>query len=549
MEGENSKTFTELSQEVAEKFLHTIVFVDDQAGFIEQEQPKKLDEKPGRGGGQGKDAQESSNERNTHELDAKKVIDVFAWKGMVCSVLKPDEDEDPLGISIEAAKKADVLILDWQIYNDGGKKAMNIIKNIIASDSEESPRLRLIIVYTGERDIVKISEDLGKELIPDFKIDDDDFAFSRGHLRIVIFAKEGVDVPDECRDRVLSVKQLSEKVSVEFAKITAGLISNVALEAMSVLRDNTHLIMGRLGPEMDPPYLAHRALLPNPDDAMYYAIDIIASEFHSLLDTYELGEKTNLRAIKAWIDMKNSEGTSFNIKVGGDDVTVDPEILYEWQRVGIEESDWFKERITDKQRRKISNHGHKTLTQTFCTGEGDANELDCKFAMLTSLKNRYGRSSRIPILTLGTILKEDSTDDSEDPYSFWLCIQPRCDSARIENSRNFLFLSLKEVDGEKSFDIVVKYENNDFIRLKINYTIYESKLLEFSPNSSDENVIGAKKERSYFVFDADDGVRFKWVSELKSEHAQRIANRFAAKLSRVGLDESEWLRRWANRRD
>ncbi len=548
MEREESKTFTELSQEVAEKFLHTVVFVDDQARFIEQERPTKL-KKPGRGGGQGKDTQESRNEGNNHELDAKNVIDVFASKGMVCSVLKPGKGEDPLGLATKAAERADVLILDWRIYDDDGEKTMGIIGNILAYDSTENQRLRLIIIYTAEN-IVGISKKIEEKYRGDFKVDDNGFTFSRGHLRLAIFAKDGaVDVLDEHRDRVLSVNQLSEQVSVEFAKITAGLVSNVALESLAVLRDNTHRIMGRLGHEMDPPYLAHRALLPNPDDAMYYAIDIIASEFHSLLDTYELGEKTNLRAIKAWIDMKNSEGTSFNIKVGGDDVTVDPEILYEWQRVGIEESDWFKERITDKQKRKISNHGHKTLTQTFCTGEGDANELDCKFAMLTSLKNRYGRSSRIPILTLGTILKEDSTDDSEDPYSFWLCIQPRCDSVRIENSRNFLFLSLKEVGGEKSFDIVVKYENNDFIRLKINYTIYESKLLEFSPNSSDENVIGAKKERSYFVFDADDGVRFKWVSELKSEHAQRIANRFAAKLSRVGLDESEWLRRWANRRD
>lgn len=40
-------------------------------------------------------------------------------------------------------------------------------------------------------------------------------------------------------------------------------------------------------------------------------------------------------------------------------------------------------------------------------------------------------------------------------------------------------------------------------------------------------------------------MQFKWISELKNDHAQRISNDFAAKLSRVGLDESEWLRRWA----
>jgi hypothetical protein len=38
---------------------------------------------------------------------------------------------------------------------------------------------------------------------------------------------------------------------------------------------------------------------------------------------------------------------------------------------------------------------------------------------------------------------------------------------------------------------------------------------------------------------------FKWILDLKDAHAQRIANTYAAKLSRVGLDESEWLRRWS----
>ena len=37
--------------------------------------------------------------------------------------------------------------------------------------------------------------------------------------------------------------------------------------------------------------------------------------------------------------------------------------------------------------------------------------------------------------------------------------------------------------------------------------------------------------------------RYYWVLDLKESHAQRIANEFSANLARVGLDESEWLRR------
>ena len=537
MEGENSKTFTELSQEVAEKFLHTIVFVDDQARFIEQKRPTEL-EKPGRRGGQGKDAQESSDKRNTHELDAKKVIDVFASKKMVCSVLKPGEGEDPLGLATKAAERADVLILDWRIYDDDGEKTMGIIGNILASDSTENQRLRLIIIYTAEN-IAGISKKIEEKYNGDFKVDDKGFTFSRGHLHLAIFAKEGVDVPEEYKDRVLSVNQLSEQVSVEFAKITAGLVSNVALESLAVLRDNTHRIMGRLGAEMDPPYLTHRALLPNPGDAMNHAIDIIASEFRALLDTYEVGEKANLRAIEAWVDLKSREGTSFEVEVTNNDrKPVSLRDICEWQRVGIEKYDWGGS-LSNKKQKNI----YKTLTQTFCVEGMDATELDHRLAILTSLKNRYGRFEHRPILTLGAIIKSESSRE------FWLCVQPRCDSVRIWGERNFFFLHLEVVDGDNNFDIVLEDKENEFKKLRIHYKIYESANFKFAPDGSEEQVIRAKEENGMFVFDTTNKKRFEWVSELKSEHAQRIANDFAAKLSRVGLDESEWLRRWADQSD
>lgn len=553
MEGEESKTFTELSQEVAEKFLHTVVFVDDQAEFIKPDRPKEL-EKPGRGGGKGKDTQKDGNGQDAHKLDAKKVIDAFAWKGMVCSVLKPDKGENPMGIAIEAAEKADVLILDWRIYDDDGDKAMKIIGNIITSDLSENPRLRLIIIYTAEN-IVEISKKIGEKHCGNFNKRDGGFAFSQGHLRIVIFAKEGVGVPPDIGARVLSIDELSKQVSVEFAKITAGLVSNVALESLAVLRDNTHLIMGRLGPEMDPPYLGHRVLLPNPDDAMYHAVDIVASEFHSLLHDYEVGKKADIEAVRAWLYLKEQKYGISNLRIGTGNESVESEKLCDWVKNGFKGSKWLDEYVKRKhsninednipnKKEDIERKVYKTITETFCAEGVDATELDHRFAMFTSLKNRYGRSERRPILTLGTILKSESTE-------FWLCIQPRCDSVRIEKKRKFFFLFLKVVGGNEKFDLILEDEENKFKKLKIHYKIYDSTHFEFSSDGSDEQVIRAKAENGDFVFYTADETRskFKWISELKTEHAQRIANDFAAKLSRVGLDESEWLRRGANRRD
>jgi len=40
-------------------------------------------------------------------------------------------------------------------------------------------------------------------------------------------------------------------------------------------------------------------------------------------------------------------------------------------------------------------------------------------------------------------------------------------------------------------------------------------------------------------------IPYEWLGELRTEHSLRLSNHFAALLSRVGLDESEWLRLWA----
>ena len=245
-------------------------------------------------------------------------------------------------------------------------------------------------------------------------------------------------------------------------------------------------------------------LLPNPGDAMNHAIDIIASEFRALLDTYEVGEKANLKTIEAWIDMKSGEGASFEVEVGkGDIKSVDSAVIYELQNVGIEKAKWYNG-LAKKYQKYVKNHGHEKLTQTFCAEGVDATELDYRFAILTSLKNRYRGFEYRPILTLGTIIKSESFESSNESGKFWLCVQPRCDSVRIWEARNFFFLLLEVVDGDKKFDIVLEDKENKFKKLRIHYKIYESANFKFAPDGSEEQVIRAKEENEMFVFDTTD---------------------------------------------
>ena len=541
MQESHSPDFMDLSIKVAKSFLHTVVFVDDQATFKDAQQPTTLT--PPKRKSKTENGSHKLYHRSAHPLNAKMVMDEFASKGMICSVLKPIEGESPLENVEQAAKRADAFILDWKINNDDGETARKIINMLISLEDSEYSRLRLIIIYTGETNIDSISASIKEKITDkfdtDFSSDDNNFAFYKGHLRIAIFAKKETPVNPGFEDRVLSIADLPEKLSIEFAKITSGLVSNVAIESLSILRDNTHLFLSNLGSEIDPSYLAHRALLPVPDDAKNLAVDIVASEFHSLLENFEVGDVANINAIDAWFRMKKSE-KSYSLNGSWGDIELTCEDICKCQRIGIEKSGW-ESRLPKKKRNNFKNNVHSTLTQTFCDDDEDSQKLDYKFAILTSIKNRYG-GDRNPILTLGTILKKES-GDSDESEKYLLCIQPRCDCVRIEDNRNFSFLPLEKVRENVKSDIVVKIDDSNYEKMKINQKIYDLMHFKFSSNCGDDQIVRAEREGSDYIFETTDESRFKWISELKNQHAQRIANDFAASISRVGLDESEWLRR------
>jgi hypothetical protein len=538
MEGRDSNDFMQLSEEVAKKFLHTIVVVDDEATFEKKSTSPKVIRTPprrGRDKDNGSSPDDEPKRGTQHSLNAKEVIDNFASKGIVCSILKPEKESD-WDLFKSVAKRTDVFIIDWEINNDGGDTAVQIIDDIINSDTTQEPRLRLLIIYTGETDVDIISSKIQtklKELFGDnFKVTDNEATFTRGHLRIGIYLKNDIGIAPKFDERVIHEKDLSRIVSSEFSKITAGLISNVALESISILRDNTHLILGKLGPQIDPPYLTHRVWVDNPDDAMDYAVEIINSEFRSVLENHEVRHKVDSGVIKKWLEFKNPDN-KFVIHGPNSQKEFDLDEIEKLIEKGIEH--YRKEKKCN-----IGKNWYKSFTKTFCFGDDDDdNVLDNKFAILTT--------NFCPFLTQGTILKSESSNAS---VNYWLCIQPRCDCVRIDEKRDFYFLPLNDLEKEDDeFDIVIPGEDEAFVKLKIGFQTYNGKAFEFQVPNSDEKVIKAEPQEESFVFKTHDGKKFTWIAEMKYEQIQRVAHEFASRLSRVGLNEYEWLRLWAKRKE
>ena len=73
------------------------------------------------------------------------------------------------------------------------------------------------------------------------------------------------------------------------------------------------------------------------------------------------------------------------------------------------------------------------------------------------------------------------------------------------------------------------------------HELFFQNIIKFKPIGENAPVI-AIKEKDSFVFESSHNKKFTWVVELKEMHAQRIVNNYCAQLSRVGLNESEWLR-------
>ena len=166
------------------------------------------------------------------------------------------------------------------------------------------------------------------------------------------------------------------------------------------------------------------------------------------------------------------------------------------------------------------------ITILFRTKTNDLNESNIRFAELPHHKNIFTLTPVLPILSLGSIIKDSMGN-------MHICIQQRCDSVRVMKKRKFLFLPLVS-DGKNPIII----NRRKYCPSRKSFAI---QTIEFTPLNG-ETVISAINKEGKFVFIADNKDEYEWIVDLKAMHAQRISNEYCSQLGRVGLDESEWLR-------
>ena len=179
-----------------------------------------------------------------------------------------------------------------------------------------------------------------------------------------------------------------------------------------------------------------------------------------------------------------------------------------------------------------------SLTAGFAGRE--VGDLDERLAWIMSFRTVFNAPA--PTLWLGSVV----TAELDDKETHLVCMRPRCDSVRLDDVTSFLFLPL--VQQRKGKEQLVVRVGMRYLRLQIALDSSGWVRREFEPTSSDRAVTATKDEScGAFFFTDKCGRRFTWQGELKAEHAHRVAQAFATSLSRVAVDESEWLRRTVKR--
>ncbi|GAA4100291.1 response regulator receiver domain [Nocardioides kongjuensis] len=482
-------------------------------------------------------------EPSPDDLDVQEVSISFGSKGLACAILSPqttEENDEFKPAFVKTARRADALILDWNMNGDNGKTAEKLVRAVLKEDVK-SPRrrLRLITVYTGEPDLQQIAERLSVatgETLKGVDISWDDeakVAFSRGPVRVSVFAKKHVQsLAPALEGRRKSIAELPTLVVEDFSRHSTGLVTSASLSALAGIRNDAHRVLAALGPELDPAILGQRISLPHPEDVERQVEGLIVSEIQAVIQDHEVGSHVGLPRIKEWL--------AHHKTLPARGISSFTEITAALRLKLLSEgfSDEFFEDL--KNAGSSKTRGEKMQkdsgTLLFSTTSEERALSDRLLASRMSLRSRYAKPT--PVLQLGSILERGG--------AYAVCVQPLCDSVRITGSRAFPLLPLEvaaegdRLPGDGMLTVPDQRVDGGYVRLRLHARPTDILMETFKATPA--GIVQAKLNRGINRFRPVGDKSWRWVGDLKPDHAQRVVERLSAQFSRVGLDEAEVLR-------
>jgi hypothetical protein len=337
--------FLATSRSAVQAFLSTVVLVDDKAYFVkptDESEPTKLIQ-PGKTGAAKRSSDVLVSEsmpsperseavpqtqevltadssaanpviaketKEDHSLDAKAVIDVFARIGVVCSVMRPAEEElTGLGdLVMSVGANADVVILDWVLYEATlGQRTLDLIERLADSSTPESGRARLIVIYTAESNLADIEKKIRERLKLQEETPTNTLTITSGGTRICIYGKAGTFAAPIGSDRGKKPGDLPGVVVAEFAEMTKGLLSNVAMKSITAIRAKTFQLLHRFEGMLDASFVTQSTLI-SPERAEEQIAALIVSEIQEILEDEKVGAFGDFVHITEWLNDQEVNG-------------------------------------------------------------------------------------------------------------------------------------------------------------------------------------------------------------------------------------------------
>lgn len=551
-------TFEEQCSLAASRFLQTAVLVDDRAEFqqtrangVDADDSGGFDE-PGELAAAGIPAGTVAPARSD-SLDAGAITKGFADKGLICSVLKPVGNGKIENDVLRLAPKSDMIVLDWQM-GDNGDIAMGIIHNVLELDRRSGGRLRLFAIYTGVRDLSTVAEQIATDL-PYLTVAANPFEYSNesNTAKVVILGK-GVarDHEHGQEDRCVEEDGLAERLISEFAKFSGGILRNATLASMGHLRRNTHRLLARLNSSLDAPLITHFALVNSHEDSKQYVADLILQEIEAQVPLEQIVARfAGPNSVKSRIAQSYRDGNAAKIALDNkgtklhdlteeaakalvdDPIAVLKPLIPEFATALGKKAEDISVRFGSD---SLAKRLYGVLGDDFDKGVQKHEE----FAIASGIRFANGESydfknRSLPTVRLGTIIEAD------DGYYF--CLTPVCDSVRLSGpTANFLFGRL--VKDRSKFNVIVE-DDGHRIRLLIDRKNVFLKMIEL--RTAPDKTVRVERKYADFVIPlaGEDGNYVRWVAEMKPMQAQRVVGAITSNLSRIGLDEFEWLRQLA----
>ncbi|HLF43026.1 MAG TPA: response regulator receiver domain [Acidimicrobiia bacterium] len=452
------------------------------------------------------------------DVDVVAMTNAFIKHGMHLAPVRPEaKPETRFAMPIRrVAHGSDVVVLDWNIYDDDGRRCVHLAKELFAEDG--GGKLRVLVIYTGQQPD-KVEATLKESLrVPEFEAG----RSSRDNFHVMVLVKpESTTVTDD--SRTASAGDLPERILEFVSESMYGILPTVALNALAAIRDSSQKLLAAFDANLDPGYLGHRALLRNPEEAADQLPVIVADELRAILEDPQVAQPGRVEPVCSWIDSPPD----------GLGPVDDPDLLKRLHRFG-NPYEWPPDAWPGGERpgpRQIYD-SQPALAPLHAPGL-NPNDADERWSLRMSVSSSYGFDP--PYLHLGSILFERLDADGV----YWLCLMPLCDSVRLEAPTVFPLLMLEDrtAADNRRFNCVVRHDG-EWIRLRVPARVDKVEMVEFGVG---DGLVAAGGGR----FASTGKRQFEWVATLKPDVAHRFAQSVGERISRIGLDESDWLRRWA----